>query len=87
MDHSSPTIDSAYASALRRFTPTQKVARGLAMLDWTRRWIGRQIVAEQGPMPPQRLKLEVARRLYQSEPETCRLIDQALTELSPDVSA
>jgi len=86
MGDSSTTIDAAYASAIGRLTPTEKVARGLAMLDWTRRWIGRQIVAEHGPMSPERLRLEVARRLYQSEPETCRLIALALAELNADVS-
>lgn len=82
----STTIDAAYASAMSRLTPKEKVARGLAMLDWSRRWISRQIVAEHGPMSPQRLRLEVARRLYQGEPETCRLIALALAELSANVS-
>jgi hypothetical protein len=87
MGDSATTIDAAYASAIQQLTPTEKVARGLAMLGWTRRWIGRQLVAEQGPMPPQRLKLEIARRLYQNEPATCRLIDLALAELGADVPA
>jgi hypothetical protein len=87
MGHSSRSIDAVHATAIGRLTPTEKVARGLAMLDWTRRWISRQIVAEYGSASPQRLRLEVARRRYRSEPATCRLIDLALAELSDDVSA
>jgi len=87
MNPPSPSIKATSGNALDRLTPTAKVARGLAMLDWTRRWISRQIVAERGPMPPARLRLEVARRLYQGDPATCRLIDMAIAESSADVSA
>lgn len=81
------TVEATYRTSIDRLTPTQKVARGLAILDWTRRLLGRQIAAERGPIPPERLRLEVARRLYQSEPATCRLIDAAIAELSADVSS
>lgn len=87
MADSSPSIDAAYHSAIDRLTPAEKVARGLALLEWTRRWLGRQIEAVQGPLPSDRLKLEIARRLYQGEPATCRLIDAAIAESSANVSA
>jgi hypothetical protein len=82
MDDQSQAIEQTYLAAMDRLTPAAKVARGMAMLDWTRRWLGRQITAEQGPMPVERLRLEVARRLYASDPATCRLIDEALANVS-----
>jgi hypothetical protein len=87
MSMHSSTVEATYHAAIDRLTPTEKVARGLAMLHWTRRWLGRQIAAERGPMPPERMRLEIARRLYQAEPATCRLIDAAIAELSADVSS
>ncbi|GEM_PF-338502 len=80
------SIEVTYRAAMDRLTPAEKVARGMAMLDWSRRWLGRQIVAEEGPMPVERLRLEIARRLYRSEPATCRLIDVAIAGLNSDVS-
>ncbi len=80
------SIEATYREAMDRLTPAEKVARGMAMLDWSRRWLSRQIVAEKGPIPANRLRLEVARRLYRGEPATCRLIDAAIAELSNDVS-
>jgi hypothetical protein len=78
-------IDDAYAAAIDRLTPTEKIARSMAMLDWSRRWIGRQVVAERGPLPEPRLRWEVALRLYGSEPATCRLIETAIAEMGRDV--
>jgi len=85
MTGSSPTIEATYQAAIDRLTPAERVARGMAMLDWSRRWLGRQIVAERGPLPERRLRLEVALRLYGSEPATCRLIERALAETGRDV--
>jgi hypothetical protein len=79
------TIDDAYAAAIARLTPAEKIARSMAMLDWSRRWMGRQIVAESGPLPDRRLRWEVALRLYGSEPATCRLIETAIAAMGHDV--
>lgn len=81
----SPSVEATYQAAMDRLTPAERIARGMAMLDWTRRWIGRQIVAEHGPLPAERLQLEIARRLYHGEPATCRLIDAAIAGLHTDV--
>jgi hypothetical protein len=78
-------IDETYQAALDRLTPVEKVARSMAMLDWSRSWLGRQILAERGPLPEQRLRWEVALRLYGSEPGTRRLIEIAIAELGRDV--
>ena len=79
------SIDETYTAAIDRLTAVEKVARSMAMLDWSRRWIGRQIVAEQGPLPDERLRWEVALRLYGSEPATCRLIETAIAAMDRDV--
>ncbi len=82
----SPSVEETYQTALDRLPPVERIARGMAMLDWTRRCIGRQTVAEKESMPAERLRLEVARRLYRSEPATCRLIDAAIVNLDNHVS-
>jgi hypothetical protein len=77
--------DETYSAAIDRLTTAEKIAQSMAMLDWSRRWIGRQIVAEQGPLPDERLRWEVALRLYGSEPATCRLIETAIAAMDRDV--
>jgi len=86
MTGSHSSIDATYSAAIDRLTTAEKIAQSMAMLDWSRRWISRQIVAEQGPLPDERLRWEVALRLYGSEPATCRLIETAIAGMGRDVS-
>ena len=79
-------IEERYRSDVDRLSPREKIARGLAMFDWARGWIGRQIVAERGPMAAERLRWEVALRLYRSELGPRRLIERVLDGMSRDVS-
>lgn len=75
-------IEQHYQDAIDRLTPCEKIARGLAMFDWARGWISRQIVAERGPMQDERLRWEVALRLYGDEPITRKLIERHLAGLA-----
>jgi len=50
--------------------------------SWAREWIGRQIVAEHGPMSERRLKMEVALRMYANEPEVVFQLKELLRETS-----
>lgn len=75
-------IDQHYQDAIDRLTPREKIARGLAMFDWARGWISRQIVAEQGAMPHERLRWAVALRLYGDEPAMRKLIERHIAGLS-----
>jgi hypothetical protein len=38
-------IQEHYQDAIDRLTPREKIARGLAMFDWARGWISRQVIA------------------------------------------
>lgn len=79
-------IEERYRADIDRLAPRERIARGIAMFDWARAWIGRQIVAERGAMPQERLRWEVALRLYGGEPGVRRLIERAMDGLSRDVS-
>lgn len=79
-------IEERYQAAIDRLSPRERIARGMAMFDWTRGWIGRQIVAERGPLTPERLRWEVALRLYGDEPGPRRLIEGILDRVGRDVS-
>ena len=60
----------------------ERIARSLALLAWSRQMIARQIIAERGEMSEERLKWEVALRLYGSEPKVCQMIESELTDVS-----
>lgn len=78
-------IEERYQAAIDGLSPRERVARGMAMFDWARAWIGRQIVAERGPLPTERLRWEVALRLYGDEPGPRRLIERVLARMGGDV--
>lgn len=44
--------------------------------------IGRQVIAEHGEMPYERLRWEVALRMYSGDPEICSMIEKKLANVS-----
>ena len=60
----------------------ERIARSLALLAWSRQMIARRITAERGEMSEERLKWEVALRLYGSDPTVRRMIENELTDVS-----
>jgi hypothetical protein len=79
-------IETRYQTEIDRLTPQERLARGMAMFDWARQWIGRQILADHGPMSAERLRWEVAMRVYGNEPGTRQLIARALAQVTDDAS-
>ncbi len=77
-----PDIEQTYQDRMHALSSQERVARSLAMLQWTREILARQIQAERGPLPHEQLKWEVALRLYGSEPACCALIEQELSHVS-----
>lgn len=75
-------IEQHYQEEMDRLPPREKIARGLAMFDWARGWISRQIIAERGPMPDERLRWEVALRVYGDDPVVRTLIERHLAGLA-----
>lgn len=77
-------IEERYRAEIDRLAPRERIARGFAMFDWARGWIGRQIEAERGALTKERLRWEVALRLYGSEPGARQLIERAMDRLDRD---
>lgn len=57
-------------------TFSERVERAEALLSWARGFVARQILAEHGPLPDDRLKWEVALRQYGADPATRALIER-----------
>ena len=53
----------------------------MGMFRWTREMLARQIIAEKGEMTDERLKLQVALRLYGGDERTRKLIEGRLTDV------
>ena len=58
-----------------------KVARAEQIFQWSRDWIMRQVLAEKGPMSTQRLRLEIALKMYGHEMPVRQLIEKALADV------
>ena len=70
------TVEQEYQRKIDRLSGKERVARSMAVLQWTRETLARQIVAESGTMRDEQLKWEVARRLYGSDPAIQELIER-----------
>ena len=75
-------IESEYQSRMDALTGRERVARSLALLKWSREMIARQILAEKGAIPEERLKWEVALRLYGGDPAVRGMIESKLADVS-----
>ncbi len=75
-------VEQHYQSRMDSLSAKERMERCAAMFQWTRQLLGRQIVAESGPMSPDRLKWEVAKRLYRADPLATAFIDRKLANVS-----
>jgi hypothetical protein len=75
-------VERKYQERIDALTPKERVARAVALFHWARETIGRQIVAELGPMSHERLKWLVAMRQYGSDPATRAMIERMLERVS-----
>lgn len=75
-------IEIEYRSRMDALSAKQRVARSMALLQWTRDMLARQVVADSGAMSEERLRWEVALRLYGSDPATRSMIEQRLADVS-----
>ena len=76
------TIEDEYRSRMNALQPWERVERSIAMFNWTRETIGRQVIAELGEMSYERLRWEVALRMYADEPAICAMIQEKLSHVS-----
>ena len=75
-------IEAEYQSRMNDLSGRERVSRSLAMLQWTREMLARQIVAEKGEMSKERLKWEVALRMYGADRATQRMIESKIVGVS-----
>ena len=75
-------IEQQYQARMDSLSAAERIERCAAMFQWTRELLGRQITAESGPLPAERLKWEVAKRLYGADPAARAFIDRKLADVS-----
>lgn len=75
-------VEQRNQSHWQSLAPKERVAQCTAMLQWTRNLISRQLIEEFGDMPEERLKWEVAKRLYGADPVARAFIDQRISDVS-----
>jgi hypothetical protein len=51
-------VESKYLDRMDALTPKERVARAASMFQWAREAIARQILSDQEPMNPERLKMD-----------------------------
>jgi hypothetical protein len=75
-------VQRAYQQQMDALSPSERVARSVAMFNWSREILARQILAEMGPISHERLKWEVALRMYGAEREVREWIERQLDRVS-----
>lgn len=75
-------VEREYQSRMDALTGKERVARSAALLAWARQMLARRIRAEKGEISDERVKWEVALRLYGSDPAVCRMIESELADVS-----
>ena len=71
-----------YRKRIDAMTISQRIQRAAEMLVWARRFVARQILAEQGSISEERLKWEVALRQYGADPVARTLIEGTRARVS-----
>ena len=75
-------IEQEYQSRMDALSGKERIARALSLLAWSRQMIARQLLADRREMSEDRLKWEVALRLYGSDPAVRRMIESELVDVS-----
>ena len=71
-----------YQNAIDQMSPKDRMARSVALLKWARELVARQIRSEFGPMSDERLRWEVALRMYGRDPRAREMIENELANVS-----
>jgi hypothetical protein len=75
-------VEQQYQARMDSLLPKERVARCAAMLKWTRDVLARQVIDELGAVSTERLKWEVAKRLYGADPAARAIIERRLADVS-----
>ena len=76
------SVETTYQARQSAMTGAERIARSATMLKWTREMIGRQIESASGPLSEERLKWEVAFRLYGHDSKVRKWIEGRLKDVS-----
>ncbi len=74
-------ITNEYQSRMAALSGRERVSRAVAQLNWVREMIARQVLSETADLSDERLKWEVALRLYGGDPTTRRMIERKLADV------
>jgi len=74
-------VEEAYCQAVDAMTPSEKFARMHSLLNWAREISLRQVREKLGDASKERLKWEVALRLYGADCRTRELIERKLRDV------
>ncbi len=79
---SATEVELEYERRCRAMSPAEKMSRSAAMLAWTREQMARRIRDAEPGLSDEEVKWQVALRLYESEPEVVKLIEEHLASVS-----
>jgi hypothetical protein len=75
------SVELEYRRRIDAMTIPERVQRAVELFVWSRDFVARQIVAEPGPLSDERLKWEVALRLYGADPAARSMIERILARV------
>jgi hypothetical protein len=75
-------IEVEYRRRIDAMSIGERVRRAAELYAWSRGFVARQILAEQGPLSAERLKWEVALRQYGADPQARTLIERVRARAS-----
>ena len=78
----STLVERALRAHIDSQTPQERMARCVALFQWNRELLGRVVTSELGPMTAERLKWEIAKRMYGADPNALALIERKLADVS-----
>ncbi|MBI1347938.1 hypothetical protein GC163_16810 [bacterium] len=78
-----PLVEDAYQQSIDAMTPAQRLARAHSLLHWVRDLYARQLRDQLGDISTERLRWEVAMRLYQGDLQARTLIERKLRDVQP----
>ena len=76
------SVEALYRERIDQMTIAERVQRAADLFAWSRGFVARQVVAENGPLSGERLKWEVALRHYGADPAVRSMIQRMLARAS-----
>jgi hypothetical protein len=75
-------IELEYQKRVDAMSPAEKMARSVAMFEWTRQQMARRLRQENPSLSDEELRWQIALKLYEHEPAVVKLIEEYLQHVS-----